>query len=235
MIKQALEYLVGLGKTEIKEIDGFKYATNRCTKLTDPVVKESFQLTTLTGVIDYVKSQIDGHIVGEDLTIHIKSPSTVRVYSKLNKDRNREQLVEAKAILPRVEFNSFMDTEDFNIMLQSCFEPNIDMQTMLKIVGNIKEETVQNTGDDGVTQTVTARTGIARVADVELPNPVELAPFRTFPELQQPYSKFVFRMRTGPAAALFEAGGTGWRVNAMEAIKEYLNEALEDTKVKIIL
>lgn len=235
MLKQALEYLVGLGKTEIKEIDGFKYATNTCYKIKAPIVNECFQLTTLTGVIDYVKNGIDGDIVGEDLTIHIKSPSTVRVYSKLNKDRNREQLVEAKAILPSIDFNCFMDTERFNIMLQSCFEHSVDLKTMLKIIGNIKEEMVQNTGDDGVTQTVTSRTGIARVADVELPNPVELAPYRTFPELQQPYSKFVLRMKSGPTAALFEAGGTGWRVNAMEGIKQYLSEALEGCNVKIIL
>ncbi|GKX29040.1 hypothetical protein SH1V18_15200 [Vallitalea longa] len=235
MLKQALEYLVGLGKTEIKEIDGFKYATNKCQKIDDPIVDEYFQLTTLTGVIDYVKNGIDGDIVGKDLTIHIKSPSIVKIYSKLNKDRNREQLVEAEAILPRIDFNYFMDTERFNIMLQSCFEHSVDLKTMLKIVGNIQEEVVKNTGDDGITQTVTARSGIARVADVELPNPVELAPYRTFPELQQPYSKFVLRMQRGPEAALFEAGGTGWRVNAMEGIKQYLSEALEDCNVKIIL
>jgi len=32
-----------------------------------------------------------------------------------------------------------------------------------------------------------------------------------------------------------KAGGTGWRVNAMEVIKEYLLEALEGQDVKIIL
>lgn len=66
--------------------------------------------------------------------------------------------------------------------------------------------------------------------NAQVPNPVILAPYRTFPEIEQPLSKFIFRMKNdrGPEAALFEADGKAWRNKAIRDIKEYLEKALED-------
>ena len=61
-----------------------------------------------------------------------------------------------------------------------------------------------------------------------MPNPVELAPYRTFPEVEQPISKFIFRMQEGPRAALYEADGGAWRNKAILSIKEYLQEELKE-------
>ncbi|OSA97223.1 hypothetical protein B2H85_16310, partial [Clostridium botulinum] len=57
---------------------------------------------------------------------------------------------------------------------------------------------------------------------------VALAPYRTFPEVQQPTSKFIFRMQQGPKAAIFEADGGAWRNQAMQSIKAYLQEELKE-------
>lgn len=59
-----------------------------------------------------------------------------------------------------------------------------------------------------------------------MPNPVSLIPYRTFKEVDQPASKFVFRMRDGahgPEMALFDADGGAWEVAAMQALHEYLS------------
>ena len=98
----------------------------------------------------------------------------------------------------------------------------------MKVVGNIKEENVRQVGDDGVSQSVVAKTGVATVEDVKVPNPVILAPYRTFVEVDQPESAFVFRMKNGPLAALFEADGGAWRNSAIEAVSSYLAEELFD-------
>lgn len=79
-------------------------------------------------------------------------------------------------------------------------------------------------------QKVTVKTGVASVSDAVVPNPVTLAPYRTFPEVEQPESKFIFRMKEGPTAALFEADGGAWRNTAILGIKEYLKEALKDNE-----
>jgi hypothetical protein len=96
------------------------------------------------------------------------------------------------------------------------------------VVGNVKEENVRSIGDDGVSQSVTAKTGVATVEDVKVPNPVLLSPYRTFVEVTQPESAFVFRMKNGPVAALFEADGGAWRNAAIDAVADYLADELSE-------
>lgn len=72
---------------------------------------------------------------------------------------------------------------------------------MLKVVGNIQEDNVKNVEDDGISQAVVAKIGVASVGNVEVPNPVSHVPFRTFVEVNQPVS--IFRMKNGPNCVLF--------------------------------
>ena len=140
----------------------------------------------------------------------------------------------AEAFAPKFNFGQWYDVESFIIAMQSCFVQNEDSEKILKVVGNIKEEAVRQTGDDGISQQVTAKTGIATVENIKVPNPVVLAPFRTFREIAQPESKFVFRMQQGPRCALFEADGGAWKLDAMARIKEWLEIELEGLKIPII-
>ena len=136
--------------------------------------------------------------------------------------------MEATALLPNIEFDRFVDTENFNIMLQSCFVDTEDKAAILAVVGNISESTVQTIGDDGVSQSVVARKGIATKENVIVPNPVVLQPYRTFVEVAQPPSNFIFRMKDGPRAAIFEADGGAWKLAAVRNIKKYLEEKLKE-------
>lgn len=103
-----------------------------------------------------------------------------------------------------------------------------------KVTENIQDpntDATANYGDDGVTQKTTIKQGIASKADVLVPNPVTLTPYRTFLEVEQPSSEFVFRIKDNggaPAFMLVEAEGGLWRAEAMQNIKEYLAKALED-------
>ncbi|HRT84379.1 MAG TPA: hypothetical protein P5523_07040 [Bacteroidales bacterium] len=149
-------------------------------------------------------------------------------------DAGREVYMTAEAFAPKFNFYQFYDVESFIIAMQSCFVQNEDSDRILRIVGNIREEAVKQTGDNGISQMVTAKTGIATVEEVKVPNPVILAPYRIFREIEQPESKFVFRMQMGPRCALFEADGGAWRLNAMARIKEWLEIELEGLKIPII-
>ena len=86
-------------------------------------------------------------------------------------------------------------------------------------------------GDDGVSQKATVKTGLASKSDAIIPSPVTLKPYRTFTEVEQPESQFVFRMKEdkydGVQCALFEADGGAWKLHAMESIQEYLEEQLK--------
>lgn len=226
MIKEALEYLISLGNVDIQQIGNQDFSTQPIHVVKKPLAR-TITVNSLSGFVDYVKSGFDEVDHGDNLLVHIMSPTEVVAYSHLNQDQEREAYVKATALLPSFRFGSFHDAESFNIALQSVFVNNDDRTTMLKIVGNIKDENVASFGDDGVTQQVRTKSGVATVSDVPVPNPVYLKPYRTFVELSQPESAFVFRMRSGPECALFEADGGAWKVEAMDAVKAHLDKHLE--------
>jgi len=222
--REAIEYIVGLGVTDIYEENGQHYSTNKLHLLEEPRAAQ-LEVHSLSGIVEYLKSKFDGEFA---MMVHVESPTEVTVFTQLNNDRKREYLVRATAMLPSFRFENWYDPETFNIKLQSAFVQNVDRDVVLKVVGNIKEEDVKTYGDNGVTQTVTAKVGVAQVGQVEVPNPVSLAPYRTFVEVEQPPSNFVFRMKNGPTAALFEADGGAWKLEAMKNIKTYLEEQLAE-------
>ena len=102
-----------------------------------------------------------------------------------------------------------------------------------KVVKNIKGETVRNFGDDGVSQKVEIKQGIATVAEAVVPNPVVLAPYRSFPEIEQIESEFIFRMREGSGIemALFEADGGAWRIQAIASVKRWIEKELKENDI----
>ncbi|WP_366160602.1 hypothetical protein ABXS71_16940 [Bacillus infantis] len=223
MIKEAFQYIVGLGNTRIEKVGDQIYSTQPLTRVQQPV-PGTIKVRNLDGLIEYLQSDFDGD---EKLMIHVESPTEVSVFSTFNRDSNRSIFIRAEAMIPSFTFDRFYNSEEFNIKLQSAFVNNEDRAVMLKVVGNIKEESVNSVGDDGISQSVVAKTGVATVGNVLVPNPVVLAPYRTFVEVQQPESDFIFRMQKGPACALFEADGGAWKLEAMKNIKDYLQVALE--------
>lgn len=72
--------------------------------------------------------------------------------------------------------------------------------------------------------------GVAAKADAIVPNPVSLAPYRTFQEVEQPISQFVFRIgdRGTPEFKLVEAEGGIWKTEAVRKIKDYLELVLSE-------
>ena len=232
MIKSALQYIIGLGKPEIIEVNGQQYSTKGLEHITLPAPAH-LEISTLTGLVDYIKSDIDLNS-SDSLLVQVCSPTSVKVLSRLMGDATRILFISCNALTPNISLNRFVDQENFIIMLQSCFEQTENTATIFKVVGNIKEENIIQSGDDGISQEVTAKVGIAKVANITVPNPVILAPYRTFEEVDQPESKFILRMKDGPQIALFEADGGAWRHHAMLNIKNYLTEKLKDCNVEII-
>ena len=168
------------------------------------------------------------------MIIHVVSPTCVKLYSGLTGERKREYLFKSSAIVPKFSFDNWYDQERFIIELQADFEVMPDLEAILKVAGNVEAKTTANYGDDGVSQKTTIKQGIASKADVLVPNPVTLVPYRTFLEVKQPPSEFVFRIRDDrgePAFKIVEAEGGLWRNEAMNNIKQYLIENLQDTPV----
>ena len=196
-------------------------------------------MNTLSSLIDYIKANVDE--MSGKMIIHVQSPTLVQMYSELDYERKREYMVEVNASVPDFRFNQFSDHEPFCINLQSKFidDPETDRALLLKFAGTVEAGTVAEYGDDGVTQKATVKTGIASKGEAIVPSPVTLKPFRTFVEVEQPLSNFVFRMKQdrydGIQCALFEADGGAWKIAAMQEIKTYLKEQLEGMEGFIVI
>lgn len=235
--QKALEYLVGPGKVQIIEINNQKYSPLALSHIKEPKV-EGIKVNSLTGLVDYLKSKFDESAF-KGTMVHVISENYVKLISNIMKDSGRETYMAASALNPTFNFGNYYGVESFIIAMQSCFVPNDDSAQILKVVGNIREEAVKQTSDDGISQAVMAKSGIATVEMVSVPNPVILAPYRTFIEVEQPASKFVFRMKqgqggSGPSCALFEADGGAWRLEAMKRIKSFLEAELIGTGISVI-
>lgn len=230
IIKEALEYIGFISGPELQEIDGITYSDKELYPIIHNPLARAIQMNTLTSLVEYIKSQTD--VICEKMIVHVQSPTKVSLYSALDLERTRECLVEVNARIPEFEYGRYIDHERFCVALQAKFmdDPESDRGLVLKFAGTVEEGTVAQYSDDGISQKATIRTGIASKGEALVPNPVKLRPYRTFHEVQQPSSEFIFRMRSseGVECALFEADGGAWENVAMENIKEYLKFELRD-------
>lgn len=216
---------------------GGKVASPPGWTLTDPstvagAAAKHLDLYTLGAVRDYVVANRD-QLDLATVVAHVVSPQMVRIDSRLRAvDRVRETYVQATAMNLMDGFiGKYLSIEEFIVGVQSRFVEDNTRQSVLRLFGNVKQEAVKTATDDGITQTVTAKSGAVLVTDVAVPNPVTLAPFRTFREVRQPSSLFVLRVQAGhsgglPTVGLFEADGGAWRLSAISAVHDWLREAL---------
>lgn len=211
--------------------DGATWAVNnegeirQLTKRVEGLATSPIMLHTLTSLVDYIKSNLERN--DNKFYLHIESNETVSLKGLIEADGSRETLVVADAILPRFSFDYFHDSEDFLIALNSKFTNQFDRQKLVAFAGNVKEDNARQTSDDGFSQKTTVKRGISQAGEEIVPNPVSLAPYRTFAEISQPESEFVFRMKDGPRFALFEADGGAWKNQAIYNINSFLEEQLE--------
>lgn len=235
MIREAIEYIVGLSEPHyLHQTDEYGETRTFCDRdLTE--VREVYdhaqpmQLETLSSLVNYLKSNVDR--LPEKMLVHVESPTSVVLYSQLDPRRSREILIRCKANVPEFAFNRFMDSNAFVISLLSKFIPDVDtdIDQVLQFAGTAETGTVKQYSDDGVSQSVVIKDGISHKTEGLVPSCVILRPYRSFYEIVQVPSRFIFRMdnSTGDVAcALFEADGGAWRHEAVLMIKEYLEEEL---------
>lgn len=197
---------------------------------------EPFETFSLDGLIDYIRMDPEGLFSnGKRHIVRVKSPTLVEVIApQTGYWRERELVAYCKAVIPDITFGKYMDAEEFQVMVQTCFIGSQNRAIVLQLAGSIRKEQNMQTADDGVSQKVTINQGISTAADVIIKNPVELTPYRTFHEVDQPESPFVLRFNEEGDPALFTGDGSKWKLEAVEAIKEYLKAALEGTNVDVI-
>ncbi len=127
------------------------------------------------------------------------------------------------AILERMEF-------ELKEVIDDCFDVNKVADSPREILCKLKIK------PDAQRTMLEVRQGVSMRQEVEFKNPVILQPFRTFPEIKQPESEFVFRIHiheqdNGITCSLHEADGSAWKLKAITGIRDYFKEQLPDIPV----
>jgi len=213
-----------------------KYERVKPQKPEGIVRAEPFEVFSLDGLLDYIVANTEGQFEdGVRHIVRVKSPTMVEVIAPQTGYWHERALVAyCEAVVPDIEFGRYMDTDQFQIMVQTCFEESENRALVLQLAGSVRKEQNMQTADDGVSQKVTINAGVSTAADVIVKNPVTLIPFRTFREVNQPESPFVLRFNEDGKAALFTGDGSKWKLEAVNAIREYIVDRIGDKNVTII-
>ena len=246
-LKEALEYIVGLNVPNYTiDCQGRTYADKQMYRVEHDAQVEAVKLSTLDSLVEYLQKEGDER--PERMYVHVKSPTEVLLIAPVEKleDYRRNIFVTVQADLPAFPFGKFMDSETFIIMLKSMFMdyategiPCSGKEAVLRYAGNVQHGTLQTSIDDGVSQHAEIKVGVLQTDTEMAPSIVQLRPFRTFLEVEQPVSEFLFRIREdrgeGISCALFEADGSMWKYTAKHSIAAYLRDKLDGMDNIIIL
>lgn len=237
MIEEGISKIEELVKASIEpkkiEVGSRIYYDKDLIKFETPM-NHTEEVGTLTGFSDLVAAHInqlpDAWAPVKNF-IHVLSPTVVTLSRLYCNEWGRRQ-TDVICKLPafgKFSFGEYLDQERFIIGLQSFFDPSPpDMEYLYRIAGNLTAEQVQTGTDDGLSQKVAMRTGVVLAENAVVERLVTLKPWRTFREIAQPESTFIFRLKTVkdeiPVLALLVADGEKWQLDASQAIKTWLTD-----------
>lgn len=231
MIKEAIEKVEALAvaASDVKMVEhaGRKYSTRGLTRIPDELPVPDVvpvKVATLRSLAAYINDNPDAFDAGS--FVNVVSPTRVELVTPVQgEDAVRQTFAIAEARLPKLRVGEWLAPKDLGVHLRTCFVETVERDELVAFIGQISDKAEVQTKDDGVAQATTVRSGISMLKEGTVPSPVTLAPFRTFHDVDQPDSPFVFRLdKAGEkvVGAIFEADGGAWQHDAAEAVAEYL-------------
>ena len=221
-----------------------------------PMFSDIFAVYSLQGLVDFLKTDVDKYFASgsenacsspskdgptafDRFIVRVTSPTRVEVFTPVfGPSRKRECIAFCEITLPPITFDKYILAEDLLIMLNTRFDDDhvgngevSNRSLAMQLVGNLRNEQSNQTADDGFSQRVTVKTGVAEAQEVKIENPIYLVPKRTFHEVPQPGSPFVLRFKeleNTVCAALFESDGGAWKYAAVKNIAAWLKAQLKD-------
>lgn len=226
MDNTAIREIAKMSEPHIIENNGFMYTDKNLEVIEAPRVF-AIKVSTLSSLVELLL--IESEAFYDPILVQIENPTKISVHCGINKaDRSRECPYVAEFCPVGFDFGYWMSYEKMMIALKSKFVETSELLDVVKLLGTITEENNMKIEDDGFTQTVTVKKGIA-LKDNKVINPrVTLTPYSTFNEIEQPQREFLLRLDGNGNAALFEADGGAWKLEACERIAHYLREELKN-------
>lgn len=226
MDRTFVEKIEEMSAPHIETINGYEYTDKELLLVKEPTVK-TIEFNTLRGMTEVLKNEINNF--SSTIIVNVRGHNKVEIHSGIAcSDRSREQPYVCNAELISINFDRWLDYETMMIMLKSRFVETTELLAVIQLLGTITDEKSAQAMDDGFTQTVVVKKGIA-LKDNRIVKPiVKLKPYRTFNEVEQPESEFLLRLSDGGNVALFEADGGAWKLEARHNIAEYIKKQLAE-------
>jgi hypothetical protein len=200
-------------------------------KSPDPVSN----LTSLSGLISMLGveafSLIERH---GDIFLHVKSASEVHAFTKfrdkdipLNPNEilpygKRQSLYTAKYTAPVIRLNTGLPYETAIIQLNSLFEKTAERDELIKTISSIDRADRESVEDNGISQSVTQRAGVALKEKATVKPIWKLKPFRSFIEAPLAEVSFLLRIDGSFNIGLFECDGGKWELDAKSNIQKFI-------------
>ena len=227
MLKEFANKMVELAAPTTVEIEGSVYSNQELVHIQDKKpMPRCIDLTGLDSICKMVRNEAN-HIALQ-IFIQVKDYKSVSVFTTLDEDEDRLYLYKCTADTPAVTTDRFMAYEKAVIELRSLYIPNSGTEYLLQLLSSISNESKVISSDNGVTQQVEARSGIALSSMVNVKPRVSLQPFRTFVEVAQPESEFLLRINERGEIGFFPADGGVWKLEATRNVAAYFEEKLND-------
>ena len=227
MLKEAIKEIERMSAPTIHEFEGSIFASHELVHVMDKKpMPRCIVLTGLDSICKMVRNETE-HI-GLQIFIQVNDYHSVSVFTTLDEDEDRLYLYKCAADTPAVTTDRFMAYEKAVIELRSLYIPNEGTKYLLQLLSSISNESKVTSTDNGVTQQVEARSGIALNSMVKIEPRVTLQPFRTFIEVEQPASEFLLRISERGEIGFFPADGGVWKLEATRNVAAYFEDKLKD-------
>lgn len=226
MLAKLIDKIVSLKETKTFEIAGETYADAQLTRIPPHVDRpDCIEVSGLDGICKLIRTELAK--LDTIVMVQAKAHNMVEVMTTYQPDFSRNMLYRAKADAPGLR-TGYRDRETALIELRSLFIPNDGTEYLLDLLSRMTDNNSVTTRDNGVTQEVEARQGIALNTRVAIKPRVNLRPFRTFLEVQQPESEFLIRVDAENGIGFIEADGGIWKLEAKGNIAKYFEAHLAD-------
>ena len=228
-LKAALQYIVGLKDNKTYNIGDQTYSDNELKPVEAPrYYLRGVEFSSLDAIIKMVKAELSMFTDGTfPLYVRVTDYKTVDVFSAPD-DRARREWPYSAVCKDSSFKEGYRTQQEAIIELRSRFFPTDDVNYLLSLISTINNEQGVKSEDNGVTQTITAKSGVSMLQTVAIKPRVLLQPFRTFREVPQPESEFILRLDEHGNVGLYEADGGVWKMEAKDNILEFLSCGLRE-------
>ena len=233
---QKIEELVNKAVT-VREIGGHTYLIDKNNYeeiIPDAIsLPKTYYFSSLDGLVKMIRKEhkgiSDACCVPDVLYVNVTSPTSVDVTTAVDGYNRRAFLYHSSYEFPRKWIGAnWFEHEEAMIVLRSQFIQNEGTEYLLDFLSRVSDENSVSSDDNGMTQTVQVKKGIALAAREQVKPIVNLRPYRTFLEVEQPESAFLIRIREGIQVGIIEADGGMWKIAARRSVVEYLEKELKE-------